>query len=207
MVIYGMRKKLNVICIDGILGSGKSTQINMIRNLLKKEGVESKIFEFNTDVSSDEIKKTLLSIEKYIKENENSIALCDGSIASFIANQQAQMIDYNNLLKNNSENIQIYEDLNTRLNFVNFIMQINNESFIQDRMDKKSKLLGLEAKKIENIEHLRLLNSAISNFKNLPFNWNIKFNILDIDKNDSILDIHRNIKDILTQNYQIIKPS
>jgi len=202
-----MRKKLNVLSIDGIVGVGKTTQINMVRNLLKREGIDSKTFDFQKQISASDLKEKLLTVYNYIKNNQDTVVLLDGSVATTISQDYTNMMNYEQIYKKYKESIQIYEDMNSKFNFVNFILSPLDINMCDSRLVRKSNLFKTSLEIIENKSQLNTLKDALKNFQNLPFNWNISFNVLDIDEGDSIMTIHSSILTHIKKEYQIVKPS
>ena len=198
-----MRNKLDVLCIDGIMGVGKTTQVIILRNLLKSHNIPHKIISFEKTREVEFTKKQLLKIEDYLEKEPDGVVLCDGSIAIDIVDDIANNMHREELWAKHKDNVQIYESLNTKFNFVNVLLTPNNLDLCDRRLQKKANMSGEIKTELPNREKLKVVIQGLRQFDHSMLTLNLKFNYIDLDGNENIMDIHENIKQIIVQRYQI----
>lgn len=201
-----MRNKLDVICIDGVIGVGKTTQVVIFRNLLKEHKIPHKIFHLKEIDDTKYTYKQLTKIEQYLKENPDGLAICDGSIAIDIVDDMAKNMHKEKLWEKHKDNLQLYESLNNKFNFINILLSPVDLGICSNRLAKKEKMSGIK-EQLPNNEHLRVISQGLRNFDNNMITYNIKFNNIDLLGNENITDIHKKILEIIGSKFQIKKPS
>lgn len=202
-----MRNKLDVLCIDGTTGVGKTTQAIMFHNFLNSLGIKHKVFSLK---EVDDIQYTtdqLVSITDYLNKNPDGIAICDGSIASDIVDDMVRNMLKEDIWTRHENNLQIYESLNNTFNIVNVLLTPKDVSMCYDRIKKRTEIYNDEEVEVENEEHLRRTASSLEIFDNNMLTNNIKFHNIKVSRSDSMLDIHQAIKNIIKESHQIKKPS
>lgn len=200
-----MRNKLDIICIDGIVGVGKTTQVVLFRNLLKLHDIPHKIISLSQVEDTEITKAQLLDISEYLTKEPEGVVICDGSIASDIVDDMAKNMLAQDLWEKHKDNLRIYEGLNNQFNFINILLTPMNLDICQDRSNKKAKMFRKEQQDIENIEHLRVTSHGLRNFDNNMLTYNIKFNNIDLFGGESINQIHDRVLEIVKARFQIIK--
>lgn len=198
---------LDVVCIDGIIGVGKTSQVIMLRNFLKSHGIPNKIVSLKEVDDTKETKDQLLGISDYLISEPNGIVICDGSIATDIVDDLANNMHSKDLWNKHKDNLQIYEDLNSRFNFVNIVLTPQNLDMCDSRLQKKANMSGEEKEELGNREHLAITAKGLKNFDNNMLTYNIKFNNIDLDGYENMTTIHNKILEIIKDHYQIKKPS
>ena len=202
-----MSNGLDVLCIDGATGVGKTTQIVLFRNLLNSLGIDNKVFSLKEVDDLQYTKDQLIGITEYLRENPDSVVLVDGSIATDIVDDIVTNMLKEDVWNKHQENLQIYASMNSEFNFVNVLLTPKDVQMCYDRVQKRTEIYKQEAVEVENVDHLRRTVHALEIFDNNVLTTNIKFHNIKIDKSDSILEIHEDIKNIVKDTHQIKKPS
>jgi len=202
-----MSNKLDVLCIDGATGVGKTTQIVIFRNLLNSLGVQNKVFTLKEVDDLQYTKDQLIGITEYLRENPESVVLVDGSIATDIVDDIVTNMLKEDVWNKHQENLQIYASMNSEFNFVNVLLTPKDVQICYDRVKKRTEIYKHDAVEVENVDHLKRTVHALEIFDNNVLTTNIKFHNIKIDESDSILEIHENIKNIVKNTHQIKKPS
>jgi hypothetical protein len=191
-----MNSKIDMLCIDGVTAVGKTSQIWLYRNFLRKELRDYKIFELTEVDNPQETKEKLLKITQYLRENPNSTALCDGSMATDIADDMANNMLSEDIWEKHQQNLQIYASMSQEFKITNILLAPTDLRMCNKRLEKKKIIFNIESSDIENIEHLRRTVNVLRNFDDNTLTTNIRFYTIDVDTNDSMLDIHEKIKKI-----------
>tara|TARA_R100000951_G_scaffold114561_2_gene119750 strand:+ start:71 stop:697 length:627 start_codon:yes stop_codon:yes gene_type:complete len=198
-----MRNKLDVICIDGIIGVGKTTQVIILRNLLKSLNIPHKILTFKEVEGTEYTKNQLESISEYLKENHMGVVICDGSIATDMVEDIVNHMHSEDLWAKHKDNLQVYESLNIHYNFVNVLLTPTNLELCDRRLQKKANMSGESKVELENKQHLMTTAQGLRNFDNNTLTENISFSNIDLDGDENITDIHNQILEIIKQKYQL----
>lgn len=210
MVLSGMSRKLDVLCIDGATGVGKTTQIVLFRNLLISLGIESKVFSLKEVDCIGYTRDQLIGISEYLKENPKAVAICDGSVATDIVDDTVRNMLKEDIWSKHQSNLQLYESLNGALSFVNILLTPIDVMMCYERVKKRYEVYKEENVQIENADHLKRVSYALETFDNSTLAINIKFHNIKVDQYDSMLDIHESIKNIIKESnhfLEIKKPS
>lgn len=200
-----MRKPLRIINIDGVDGIGKTTQIRILYTSLKADGIPVKVLHLKDNVKS----ALALSYEanEFLKENENGIVICDGSIARMIVVDDLAGISQQDLMEKYRSVIFEYEKLNHSYGVTNILMVTDDVQFCHNRILKRGKLANKEESGILDFEHEKDIVKGMKFFDSHIISKNLKFHVVEIESEDSILEIKEEIWDFLTENYTIKKPS
>ena len=185
-----------MLCIDGVTGVGKTTQINMYRNLLKSKGIDYKIFVFKEVDEVGETNSQLIDIIEYLRSNPGSVALCDGSMATDIADDMANNMLQDDIWDRHQNNLQLYASMNQEFNIKNILMTPKDLDMCKERLEKKKLIFNQDIEEIENMEHLRKTAFILRDFDDNTLTTNISFYNIEIDRNDSMLQIHKKILEI-----------
>lgn len=191
-----MAGKIDILCIDGVTGVGKTSQIGLYRNLLKTQGIKHKIFELIEVDDPESTKNKLLEISEYLRKNKNSVVLIDGSIATDIADDMANNMLKEDIWAKHQQNLQIYASMNSEFNIFSILLTPVDVTMCKDRLDKKHDIFGEEISEIDNITHLKRTSEMLRNFDNSVLTTNTSFSNIDIERQDSMLEIHKKIIEI-----------
>lgn len=202
-----MKNKLDVLCIDGVIGVGKTTQVVIFRNFLKSHNIPHKVLSFKETEGTEFTKNQLLQIDKYLVEEPNGLIICDGSIAIDIVDDIVDNMYKEDLWSKHKDNIQIYESLNTQFNFINVLLTPTNLDLCDRRLQKKANMSGDIKIELDNKARLQTVIQGLRQFDNSMLTLNVKFNNIDLDGSENIMDIHEEIKEIILKKFQIKKPS
>jgi len=197
---------LDVLCVDGILGVGKTAQVIMFRNFLNQHKIPHKIITLATK-SVEDAKDQLKNINQYLITNPDHIVICDGSIASSIVQDIADNMHSNHLWDKHKDTLQLYEELNSRFNFINIILTPNNLDMCDERLRKKANMSGQIKEELVNKERLMVIANGLQRFNNNILTYNIKINNINMQGHENITDIHKKILGIIGEKLQIKSPS
>jgi thymidylate kinase len=195
-------KRLNILCIDGAKGVGVSSQLSIMHNLLKSNNIQSKIFNLKEVDSIDNVKEVLLEMDLYLRENDG-VALCDGSVASYIVEDLAKNMSQQEINHKHGSNLQIYESLNKKYNFFNVLLTPLSIDICNNRLSKKTNNNTL----LDNEECFRRVTQGLKTFDKNLVTYNVKFHNIDILGDESILDIHNEIVNLIKKEGFFIEPS
>lgn len=198
---------LDVLCIDGIIGVGKTSQVIMFRNFLNSHGIPNKIITFTEVEDTNLTKNQLLGISEYLKNEPDGVVICDGSIATDIVDDIAKNMHSKDLWAKHKDNLQVYESLNSSFNFVNVLLTPNSLEMCDKRLQKKANMTGDKKTELTNPEHLLTTVKGLRNFDNNMLTYNIKFNNIDLNGSENLTQIHQKILQIIGESFQIKKPS
>jgi len=194
-----MKRKLDIINIDGIPGIGVSSQITLLNRYFNK-----------LEVYNSSITNSIDSMRSFVDEanlhvNDKSIVICDGSIA------QGIQIDYQNGIKADAfeekygEILRKYKVMSHKYGVANILITMDDIEECKKRVEKRDRLLNIESKKIDFEKEASIIN-GLKNFDNYTFTANMKFYTINIDKEDTMLEIHDEVIKILNDNFEIKKP-
>ena len=208
-VVLCSMKQLDIVFIDGVAGCGKTSQIVLLRNYLKRRNISTKIFNFENIEKPTEIYDMLCMLDKYKQENKDSCALCDGSIAKNIIYDMADNMYGRKFYNKHKENLQKYEYINQTYNISNILINLENIDICEERLSKKQKMQNKEFSGLDSQqkEKLAVVSKGFKNFNNHSLNYNITFNNINTEGHETMLDIHHDIINIIQNNYIIKKPS
>jgi thymidylate kinase len=198
-----MVNRLNVLCIDGILGIGKTSQVLLFCNLLKQHGILYKTFCLTNN--SDQINEQLLRISDFLDSNPNGIAICDGSIATSLVFDMVDNMHRDQLLQKHENNLRLYEVLNSKYNFVSILLTPNNIEICEKRLKKQAERIRGEVRIIENKDRTMTVAEGLRQLDNNMIAFNIKFDNINLMGDENITQVHNKIIDIIKERYQIIK--
>lgn len=202
-----MSNKLDILCIDGTTGVGKTTQIVLFCNLLKSHNIKYKVFSFGEAEDTLDTKKELLKLKDYLENNPEGLALCDGSIAADISDDIAKNMLKEDIWDKHQENLQICESINNTYNIINILLTPSNVMLCYDRIKKRSDIYHHDKVEMETPEHLKRVSNSLRMFDNNMWTLNMKFHNIDIDGSESMTTLHTKIQNTVSQQYQIKKPS
>lgn len=202
-------KQLDIVFIDGVAGCGKTSQIILLRNYLKRRNIPTKIFNFENIKKPTEVYDILCAVDKYKQENKNSCALCDGSIAKNIIYDISKNMYGTEFFNKHKKNLQKYESINKKYNISNILINLENIDICKERLNKKQKMQNKTVSELnsQQIEELKLMSKGFKGFNNHSLTYNITFKNINIEGYETMLDVHWNVLNIIENNYTIKKPS
>lgn len=195
-----MKGNFSILSIDGTTGVGKSTQISLMNKLLKSKGFNTKIFKFSEVENTNSTHDILLQIISYLKQFPDGIALCDGSIATDIVDDIVNNMSSHKIYNKHSENIQIYQSMSNSYDIINVLITPANIDMCYERIKKRTDIYKEKEVLLDSKEHLLKTALSLKNFDNSDISTNMKFNNIDIYPEDSMLDMHHQIIDLIEKN-------
>lgn len=174
-------------------------QIGLYRNLLKSKDKDYKIYELTEVDDPVETASILLQMSQYLHDNPDTTILCDGSIATDIADDMANNMLSEDIWDKHQSNLQVYASMNQSFNIVNILLTPTNIDMCRKRLEKKRDIFGQEISELDNIEHLRRTANLLKTFDDNALTTNISFYNIQVDESDSMLEIHKKILDIISK--------
>lgn len=198
-----MKKLLKIVNIDGVRGIGVTTQTNMLRLSLQKMGLSVKSLKMEKTV--DSISKCLSEIESIINENSNDVVVIEGSMARAISIDILSGMSQSLISDKYREIINKYEVLNHKYGIANILLISDDLKMCEDRIKKRKRLLNQQDMsdvdfnlEKDIVKHMNLLD-------NTTIIKSIKFHIINIEKDDYMLNVQDAIITYLDNNFQTKK--
>jgi len=201
-----MRKKLKIVTLDGIDGIGKTSQAIVLSNYFKNLGIPCKINTLKEDDVSF-ISEHIDNIKLFIKENPEGIIINDGSIAKMMIVDLCNGIKRDDVLEKYKNALYEYQVLNHLYGICNILILLDDVSICDERIKKRDSLLGVESRGILDYQKEVVLMEGMKTFDNHIASKNLIFHIVNTIPEDSILDINKEVIEIINQNFEIKKPS
>ena len=194
-----MKKKLNIINIDGPQGVGKSSQVALLKNYLDSIGVKCKVLKLQGNIPSaiDCIHQTY----KFLEEADG-VLITDGSIAEMIQIDINSGIPYLEIQEKYREVLHHYEVMYYAYGMANILLTIDDLEVCKQRIEKRAKLFKNEPDFIDKKLEKELID-GLKIFNNYMFTNNLKFHVIETESGEKMLDVHKKIVSILKENYQV----
>ena len=185
--------KFQIINIEGAEGVGKTAQVNLLRNYLKdKVKLSVRTLQYTNPKALELMENTT----KFLEENPEGLQINDGSIIRMIVKDISIGLSKDEVTNKNKDILHAYEVLNHRFSNLNILLLPQNIEMCQDRINKRQKLLRLQEKQIDFVEESAIVK-GLYNFSNHMLSLNIKFKVIIVEENDTMLSIHKKILEIL----------
>jgi hypothetical protein len=183
-----------VINIDGIPGSGVSSQINLLNRYFKDLGVDLLIQRI---IDSTTYCGAVAQINYDFNHKNTQVALNTGSLGSLIARKVlngSQMSDLGL-----EQEIYLHECLAHLYKITNIVLVPEKVDFCIDRLKQVNKLRNIEIN-TEDPSYYEKYLQILNNLNSLMLTINLKFTIIEVRERDSILDIHKKIMEKIGAN-------
>lgn len=199
-----MRKRnLRILNIDGVEGVGKTTQLNIMANYLKNLNMP---VQMNKIVDSDESLKIAIDrTEKFLNEHEDGIVLNDGTIAKAMVVQLSTGSRYQDIEDRYKDLLFRLQVLDHSHGMVNVLVVPDNLDSCDARLRKRQGLFGEEITGIIDSIMQQTLMKGFADFDNSVLSRNLKFQVLKAYNDESIMQVHKNLLQLLTDSFEIKK--
>jgi thymidylate kinase len=194
-----VKVKLRAVNIDGLDGIGKSTQTNVLAVHLNKNNIPYKIIQLEDNLEN--ITKCLQQTKDFLLLNPSGIVISDGSIAKAMVLELIAGISQPIIVEKYRKVIHEYECLAHQYGMANLLLVSTDIDMCQRRIEKREKLLGNHIEKNTNHSHENHVIRLLRTFDSHTLSRSLKFNVINIEENNSILDVHRLIVDSLKANF------
>ena len=201
-----MSRPLRIISIDGTRGAGKSSQIAMLSKYFKSVGMKVSTIK-TTD--GEPVQSGIIALEcaeSILSKGPDTIVILDGSIARPMVNDIIHGMSPNALLDKFKMLTQIYEKLDHKYGIASFLMVLDDLDECNRRIAKFRQLTGQDVSLIEDIHIEHDIVSGMRFFNNHIASKNITFQTLDVEKHQSMMDIHKIIMFMLEEKYEFPRP-
>jgi len=180
-----------IICIDGLRGSGKTTQANRLKKKFKELNIPilSLKSEDNLNLIYDNIKKT----DKFLKENKNGMVVKDGSVARMIVIDLLNGIFKEKIIEKYRKALYQYACLMHKYGLISFLIISDDIETFNQRILSRNRLLKNNELGIEDLKKEKDILNRMKSFDDHIISGDIKFIPISIDKYDTILEIEDKI--------------
>lgn len=193
-----MGRPLKVISIDGTKGSGKTSQIGMLARLFRSNGLPCEVFSAGKTIPSGQL--AIDKIRHFLKSNPDGIAILDGSIARMMVSElligkskEKVMDEYKHLTHD-------YERLDHDYGIAAFLMIMDDLAECERRLNRQKQLLGVDAGTYDLTHEADIIN-GMRFFNNHVASKNMTFRVIDIENNNTMMEINKTLLKILSENY------
>ena len=197
------RRNLRILNIDGVEGVGKTTQLNIMANYLKNQDIP---VQLNRIADSDESIETAIDrTEKFLKEHDDGVILNDGTVAKAMIVQLSTGSRYQDVEDRYKELLFRLQVLDHSYGMVNILVVPEDLNSCDARLKKRQELFGEEVKGIVDPIMQQTLVKGFADFDNSILSRNLKFQVLKVYDDESIMKVHKNLLQLLTDSFEIKK--
>lgn len=202
MVLYIMKKALRIISVDGTRGSGKTSQISMLKKNLNSLGFNVKTLK--TGIETQEIAETLRISSSFLDENQKNLVILDGSIARPMVVDLISGVSSVDVVEKYRQAMYEYERIDNRHGIVGLLLIVEDIEELQKRLENRARILGINSPDI-SLEKEPDIVSGMLTFNAHVVSKNVTFQVFNIGPKDSMLDVNKTILDYLTEKHDIPK--
>lgn len=195
------RRKLSVLNLDGVEGTGKTTQLNIMANHLRTLEIPFTINQL--DGSDESIAEAIGKTEQFLKDNPNGLVLNDGTIARAIVIHLSTGTPYQaieELYKDDLHRLQVIEH---QFGMVNVLLIPENLDTMDIRIKRRQELMEQEVVGVVDKVLQNTLKNGFEMFDNSVLSRNLKFQTLQVDDDESIMAVHKNIVSLLEEGFDL----
>lgn len=185
---------MDVISIDGIKGIGKTTQINLLSKFFKNE--ENEVIKLTFESNLQSALECLQKIDPILVEKPKTKIIIDGSIARMMVIELLQGVSSIEVSQKYMKIINEYEKLTHKYKMINLLLITDDVEMCRDRLIRQSKILKTEFQDIDLSKEEDIV-MAMRIFDSNVISKQIQFKTIYISKEDSMLDVHENIKELI----------
>lgn len=198
-----MNKKLNIISIDGAEGVGQTTQINLLFKHFKDLDIPVLVNTLDDSIPSAfaMIKQT----NKFLQQNPNGIVLNDGSIARMIVIDMSKLTHNKTLIEKYRLIMNEHEYLSHQYGMGNILLVPDDIEFCKKRLIRRAKLKKEKTPNLNQLYHQMDIVRGMRFFNNHVISRDVNFNIIDISDDESMLQIHNKVLNLLKEIFDIKK--
>ena len=201
-----MKKRCDIISVDGLKGVGKSTQINVLRNHFNNLGIKTLVNRFDGTV--DNALEIADNINEFLSENPDGVVLNDGSIARMIQLDIQNGLHDSFLVEKYRSVIFEYQKIHLKYGMVNIILLIDDIDSCNCRTIKKQKMFGENNPTgIEDLNTEIDLDKGFRIFDTRTITKTINFQVFETNSEDSIVEVMEDILKLSGKKFAIKKPS
>lgn len=196
-----MKKKLQIINIDGTEGSGKTTQINNLAGFLRTKG-----FNILVNYLDDNMESALECSEKtnkFLEENPEGLVINDGSIARMIVSDLSKGLSQHDAIEKYRPIIHEHEKMYHKYGTANLLFIMDNLEECSRRLEKEASLLKRESYKKIDPAMEKTIIQGLRKFDSNMITNNLNFNTVEIDQYDTILELKNSIIKHLQERFDI----
>ncbi len=199
-IIYDhSRKRIQVVTLEGLSGMGKSTQAYQLDKMI--ENSSKSAIKYNRerlpDMTAESmalmIKHYFKKLELEIKKDDQKIVLCEGGFSSIIvtclARQKHSIKTLERIFLDAKNTV---DDFHNKFGYLELILIPEHINIVKERF--KGKVITSE----ELIKQQELIQ-GFQLFKNTKWGNGFDSEVLEIKKDETILDINKRIKEALNK--------
>lgn len=199
-----MRKYLRIINIDGTEGCGKTTQINLLSAYFTRLNIPHKVNCLEDNLESGI--RTAEATKKYLEETDGAVVINDGSPARMVVTELVSGVPTNDILGKYKNLLFANEQLSHAYGTANLLLVLPDVAEANRRIQKRRELMG--AKKYElNLELEKDIVKGMQFFDQHPTSKGLKFDVIKIGNQETMLEISESILKYLQDNFEIKNPA
>jgi len=199
-----MKKKFNILNIDGVNGIGKTTQINML--VMSLRAFKPVLVTYQEDTIESAL-DSAVKIWEFLEKHPDGLVLGDGSIARMIVIDILNGIPRPEVVEKYRSVISEYERLNHKYGILSVLMVTDDIGFCHDRLIRRGKLLKKPEVGIDSLQKEAEIMKGMRYFDANSISKQLVFQVFEVDKEDSMLDIQDIFWEYLEDSFEIKKPS
>lgn len=169
--------KYRIVIIEGPSKIGKNTQTFLLSNKIDK----NQVFTTGIIPNPKDMMDLLVSIRDWLKLSPDNKAILNGSIATTLALKDIESSSYGSSLKIYDDEVRYFLELVKDFKTKSILIKPSNYDALSKRMDNY------------NYVEMGNLYNGIRHFENYYSNASFKWDILEINPQEPILQIHEKI--------------
>lgn len=200
-----MQKYLQIVNIDGTEGSGKTTQIQLLKSRLRLLG--SSVLVNHLDDNIESARQVLTKTLSFLKEAEYGVVINDGSIARAMAVDLVDGISKETIIEKYRDVFFIQNSLYHQFGTSNILIVMDDILEAQKRLARNKKILGIEDTNTLDLVREKKITEMMQNFDSLVISTNMYFHSIEVGSTEKMNDVCTKIYKYLLDNFEIKKPS
>lgn len=198
-----MKKSLKIVSIDGTRGTGKSSQVRMLADYLKKAGLKCSTLKAGEDAQHNLI--SLQFIESFLAKGDDHVVILDGSIARPMVTELISGTSAVDVIDHYKHVMHDYEKLNQKYGICGILFVMDDLEEILRRYERFTELTGIVIQDLDLTKEHDII-SGMRTFNNHIASKNISFHVFNMDSGDSIMAIQKEVVKYLHEKYDIPVP-
>lgn len=199
-----MENKLKIINVDGTKGVGKTSQINMLARYFKTLGFTVSVLKSATN--PEEMVAELKLIDYLLFKDSKAIIIVDGSVARPMVTELISGIPGNQVIDKFKHVMHEYEGLDKKYGIVGLLLVMDEIHVAEDRFLRKKQYTPEITEEFGNHVNELDIVSGMRTFNNHIASRSIEFHVFNIEPEDTMMEIHKEILKYLSGEYNLPKP-
>lgn len=198
-----MKKPLKIVSIDGTRGTGKSSQVRMLAAYLKKAGLKCSTLKAGDDAQNSLV--SLQFIESFLAKGDDHVVILDGSIARPMVTELISGTPSASVVEHYRHVMHDYEKLNQKYGVCGILFIMDDIPEILKRYERYTELTGIVVQDLDLTKEHDIV-SGMRTFNNHVASKNISFHAFNMQLDDSIMAIQKEVISYLHEKYDFPTP-